>query len=85
MAPAAIDGNINFVIQCDVIKHRGKKTIDISKTGLIALLNQASIIKAGLLPKSKVYVNVSIADLTIGVRGAPKVQPRKEIRAGFDI
>jgi len=53
MAPAAIDGNTNFVIQCDVIEHRGKKIMDISRTGPIAFLNQASIRKEGLVPKSK--------------------------------
>ena len=64
MAPAAIDGNINFVIQCDVIKHRGKKIIDMSRTGPIAFLNQASMIKDGLGPKSKLYANLFILDLT---------------------
>jgi hypothetical protein len=39
--------------------------MDISSTGPIALLNQASIRKAGLGPKSKEYENLSILDLTL--------------------
>ena len=69
MAPAAIEGKIYLVTQCDVIKHRGKNTMDISSTGPIALLNQASIRKAGWGPKSKEYENLSILDLTSELTG----------------
>jgi len=44
--------------------------MDISSTGPIVFLSQASIIKEGLGPKSKLYANLFILDLTFELRRA---------------